>query len=580
MPEFLQTHTALLARLMVLLLCLPAGLLQAQVQSRLSHQVTGLDQPVQLTIEIDGGEDLSPDLTPLEQDFEILSRSTQQSISVINGQMTSKRSLNLMLLPLRSGSLTIPAIQVGDQTTQPLSLQVERQPQQEAETTKQALIELSLDKDSAYLEEQILLTLKLYQAKGVRGESLDPPVPSLDDTQLSLIHEDRYSSRKDGVDYRVVERVYALFARQTGTLTLDGVKFRGRSGGNRDPFSSFFSNGFPSHQQPGRIIRAESKPVSLEILPIPQGFTGERWLPAKNLQIVENGIDSEVALAGSPITRRVMIIADGVMSNHLPSIEQSMPSGLKLYPESPHLNDKPNHSGISSSLQQNLTLIATDPGTYTLPPIEIPWWNTETRRQEIARLPAKQISFMTNPSGMANQAQPSTAAQPSDQKLSAEKPINASPEPADDFPWMATLFGLAWLITVTAWWFSSRQKQPTKPVTMDQPTEERSSPTELESVLQKLADAYHARDEQAARDAWLHWALLNWPDNPPNNLSRLAGRCDTDLATAVNALERTIYSPNSEISWSDYEILKLIEAKDSSQSQDKADQNLLIPLNP
>ncbi|MEW8207035.1 MAG: hypothetical protein AB2746_12990, partial [Candidatus Thiodiazotropha taylori] len=75
MPEFLQTHTALLARLMVLLLCLPAGLLQAQVQSRLSHQVTGLDQPVQLTIEIDGGEDLSPDLTPLEQDFEILSRS-------------------------------------------------------------------------------------------------------------------------------------------------------------------------------------------------------------------------------------------------------------------------------------------------------------------------------------------------------------------------------------------------------------------------------------------------------------------------------------------------------------------------
>ncbi|MCG8100394.1 MAG: hypothetical protein JAZ05_15010, partial [Candidatus Thiodiazotropha taylori] len=140
--------------------------------------------------------------------------------------------------------------------------------------------------------------------------------------------------------------------------------------------------------------------------------------------------------------------------------------------------------------------------------------------------------------------------------------------------------GFAWLITVTAWWFSSRQKQPTKPVTMDQPSEERSIPTELESVLQKLADAYHARDEQAARDAWLQWALLNWPDNPPNNLSRLAGRCDTDLATAVNALERAIYSPNSEISWSDYEILKLIEAKDSSQSQDKADQNLLIPLNP
>ncbi|MCG8011646.1 MAG: hypothetical protein JAY64_08075, partial [Candidatus Thiodiazotropha weberae] len=63
MPEFLTINTAHLARLMVFLLCLPAGLLQAQVQSRLSHQVTGLDQPVRLTIEMDGGEDLSPNLT-------------------------------------------------------------------------------------------------------------------------------------------------------------------------------------------------------------------------------------------------------------------------------------------------------------------------------------------------------------------------------------------------------------------------------------------------------------------------------------------------------------------------------------
>ncbi|MEW8626402.1 MAG: BatD family protein [Candidatus Thiodiazotropha sp.] len=581
MPEFLKIDTRNLARLMVFLLCLPAGLLQAQVESRLSHQVTGLDQPVQLTIEIEGGQELSPDLTPLEQDFEILSRSTQQSISVINGEMTSKRSLKLTLLPLRTGRLTIPAIQVGDQATQPLLLQVEQQPQEETQATKQALIELSLNKDSAYLEEEILLTLKLYQAKGVRGEFLDPPEPSLEDTQISLIHEDRYSSRKDGVDYRVVERVYALFARQTGTLTLAGAKFRGHSGGSQDPFSAFFSNGFPSRQQPSRIIRAESNQVSLEILPIPQAFTGERWLPAKNLQIVENGIDNEMALAGSPITRRVMIIADGVMSNHLPSIEQAMPSGVKLYPESPQLNDKPNRSGISSSLQQSLTLIATDPGNYTLPSIEIPWWNTETRQQEIARLPAREISFMPNPTAIAaNQPQPSTASQSREQTSAAESPTAVTEESADSFPWLATLFGLAWLVTLSAWWFSSRQKQPAKPVAIKEPAQQRSDQTALEKVLQQLADAYRDKDGQAARDAWLHWAQLSWPDNPPNNLSRLAKRCDPDLAMAVDALERAIYSPNSEVSWSDYEVLKLIEAKDSAQPTDKAEQSLLIPLNP
>ncbi|MEJ2622205.1 MAG: BatD family protein [Candidatus Thiodiazotropha sp.] len=582
MPEFLKINTPYLIRLIILLLWLPASQLQAAVESRLSHQITSLDQPVQLTIEVESEQDLSPDLSPLQADFEILGRSTQQSISVVNGNMSAKRSLTLTLLPLRTGSLTIAPIQVGDQTTKPLTLQVEKQtPQLQEKASKQALIELSLNKQSAYLEEQILLTLKLYQAKGVRGESLDPPEPSLSDTQMSLIHEDRYSSRKDGIDYRVVERVYALFARQPGTLTLAGAKFRGYSGGSQDPFSALFGHTFPSQQTSRRIIRSESNQVSLEILPIPDAFTGERWLPAKNLQIVENGIDNEMALAGSPITRRVMIIADGVMSSHLPTLDQAMPDGLKLYPESPKLNDKPNRSGISSSLQQSLTLIAEAPGSYTLPPIEIAWWNTETRQQEVARLPAKEISFMPNPNAATtNQPAQSLTEQSDQQPQTEETPKPDSPETNDRFPWLATLLGVAWLLTLGAWWISSRHKQPAKQLKMETPSQPATHPTAREKVLQQLTAAYQNRDPGTARNTWLRWAQLSWPDNPPNNLSRLAKRCHPQLAMAINELERAIYSPNGQASWSDYDIGRLIEAEDSEQPADEAKQNLLIPLNP
>jgi hypothetical protein len=569
-------------RLMLLLLWLPASQLHAAVESRLSHQTTSLDQPVQLTIEVENEEDLSPDLTSLQADFEILGRSSQQSISIVNGDMTAKRSLTLTLLPLRTGSLTIAPIQVGDQTTEPLTLQVEKQSAQlEENASKQALIELSLNKERAYLEEQILLTLKLYQANGVQGESLDPPEASLGDTQMSLIHEDRYSSRKDGVDYRVVERVYALFARQTGTLTLAGAKFRGHSGGNQDPFSALFGHTFPSQQRSGRIIRSTSNQVSLEILPIPDEFTGERWLPAKNLQIVENGIDSEMALAGSPITRRVMIIADGVMSSHLPTLDQAMPDGLKLYPESPNLKDKPNRSGISSSLQQSLTLIAAAPGSYTLPPIEIAWWNTETRQQEVARLPAREISFMHNPNAAATNQPPQSHTLQSDQQpQTVENPKPENTETSDTFPWLATLLGVAWLLTLGAWWISSRRKHPPKPQEMNTQTQPASNTSALEKVLQALTTAYQNEDPDAARKAWLSWAQLSWPDNPPNNLSRLAKRCHPQLAKAVNELEKAIYSPNGEANWSEYDISKLIEAEDSEQPADEVKQNLLIPLNP
>ena len=53
----------------LLLISLP---LQAAVVARLSSGTTSMDQPVQLTLESQGEQNGSPDLSPLETDFEIL----------------------------------------------------------------------------------------------------------------------------------------------------------------------------------------------------------------------------------------------------------------------------------------------------------------------------------------------------------------------------------------------------------------------------------------------------------------------------------------------------------------------------
>jgi hypothetical protein len=586
MPEIRKIDTLFLRSLVILLLWLASPHLFAGVEAILSQQTTSMDQPVQLRLQIEGDQDLSPDLSVLEKDFEIISRSSQQSVSIINGKMSAQRSLSLTLLPKHTGTLSVPPIPVGNETTNPLTLKVTELPQDDVQQRqKQAWIELSLNKDSAYLEEEVLLTLKLYQAPGIRGETLEPPEASSDDTEMHLINEDRYTSEKEATEYRVLERVYALFPRQTGTLTLSGAKFRGHSGGSRDPLFSLFSNSFTPRQQTERIIRNESNSVSLEILPIPDAFTGKHWLPAKNLQIVETGIDNNAAalLAGKPITRRVMVIADGLMSNHLPAVEQQMPSGIKLYPESPHLDEKPSRSGISSSLQQNLTLIATDAGSYTLPALEIPWWNTETRQQEIARLPAREISFMPNPSVKPPaQNQDLTIVAQTESEAAVEAPATADPQQQaeKDFPWLATLLGLAWIVTVVAWWLSSRSKKAGLKTIETEPTQPLNQQEAMKTVLDQLATAYQKQDSELARMAWLAWAQITWPDNPPNNLTRLAKRCSPDLALAVNALERAIYSPTAQSSWSDYEVLKLIEARQSINPKPMDNECLLVPLNP
>ncbi|MCU7904946.1 MAG: BatD family protein [Candidatus Thiodiazotropha sp. (ex Epidulcina cf. delphinae)] len=573
--------------LLILCLLLISAPLHAKVAAILSSNSTSLEQPVRLTLQMEGEQEISPDLSGLDKDFEILGRSSQQSISVINGRMSAKRSLSLTLLPKRAGALDIPPIKIGNASTQALTLQVSAQPRDEPPSdTRHAIVELSLNKSRAYIEEEIILTLKLFQAHGVRGESLEEPRPSTPDTQMKLLHEERYNSQRDGTDYRVLERRYALYAYQSGGLEIGGAKFRGRSG--KDSFFSLFNDPFSAPQQTARIVRSESNSVKLEVLPIPEAFTGERWLPARNLQVVESGIDGQAPLiAGKPLLRRIMVFADGLLSGQLPAIEPDLPDGIKQYPERPQLNDTPARNGNSGSRQSAVTLIATEAGRYHLPALEIPWWNTGTDRQEIARLPALQIEMLPNPDQAAAplQAAPSplSAAEPTAED--SENETIASSEPPTpvatihDNLWLVWLFAIAWVATLFAWWFSHRRDRAHQQEPAVRPAQGGPDRQAVNEALERLRQAYTDENAAAARSAWLDWAQLKWPENPPNNLTRLAKRCDEAVSQAVNSLERALYSPSEEHGWTGFDVVALIGTMEEAPIQEKQPEQL-IPLNP
>ncbi|MES9994254.1 MAG: BatD family protein [Candidatus Thiodiazotropha sp.] len=568
----------------LLLLSSPAS---AKVSALLSSNSVGPDQTVRLTLQMEGEEEMHPDLSELEGLFEILGRSTQQSISIINGKMSAKRSLILTLMPKQSGTIEIPPIRIGQESTQALVLEVTKHTQQQIEAdSKQVLLELSLSTPKAYIEEEVILTLRLFQAPGIRAESLTEPQASMPDTQMRLLHEESYRSERDGTNYLVIERTYGLYAYQSGTLEIGGVKYRGRSG--KDRIFSLLNDPFSSSQPEIRHFRSESNRVELEVMPIPQAFTGDRWLPAKNLQVVENGLAQQTAIiAGKPIVRRIMMIADGLTANQLPPIEQTMPEGLKLYQERPQLKETRARSGISSNRQSEMTLIATDPGRYQLPAVEIPWWNTETDRQETARLAALSFEVLPNPTAGSDpqprqpplgteQATPDTTETIS----SSDQAVAQSSNP--NLHWLVWLFATAWLATLFAWWYTRRKAPAQSP--QHQSREETVKTIDpgklaLAEALTHLETAYLEKDAVAARSAWLQWAQLQWPENPPQNLTRLASRCDKGVSQAVLSLERAIYSPQDEPEWTDYEIRMLIEQTPREQTAAKQTDGL-VPLNP
>lgn len=129
-----MTHRAppavlvLLAALPALLLLIRPGLAwgQVRVEAHLSSQEVSSPQPVELTLSAvsSDGSVGNPDLSVLDQDFQILDRRVERRVSVTNGKRSEEVRLRLMVLPRRSGELELPGIAFGSARTSPLRLTV------------------------------------------------------------------------------------------------------------------------------------------------------------------------------------------------------------------------------------------------------------------------------------------------------------------------------------------------------------------------------------------------------------------------------------------------------------------------
>ena len=93
-----------------LLLLIAAPAAHAALRAWVDNPQVAPGDTVQLTLAHDGQTRTEPDLTPLKQDFDIVSRSTSTSVQIANGSASSSTQLILTLTPKRSGPLMIPSI--------------------------------------------------------------------------------------------------------------------------------------------------------------------------------------------------------------------------------------------------------------------------------------------------------------------------------------------------------------------------------------------------------------------------------------------------------------------------------------
>ena len=378
-----------------------------------------LDEQITLAVSIEGDvQSVPPPKLPQMNQFVVYEAGRSQNFSYVNGQVSSSLRFNYELMPRLAGKFTIPSIEVSikGQTyrTNPIEINViggksRGEPLQtdQFQNKKQApdlWIETSLDKETAYVGEQVTLTLKFFQ--GVRlFQNPEYTPPSLTGFwSEDLPPQKKYYQNIGGRRYYVQEIKTALFPTTSGKKTIGAAELRCKIEDledflKTDPFSlldrdltQLFSQGKP------KILR--SKPLDLGVLPLPanqpENFNGA----AGNFSL-KTELDKTEVEAGQPLTFKITISGVGnIKSVSAPVIPEIQ--GIRSY----NSNSSENISKADYQLQGAKTFeqifIPNEPGSFTLSPIGFTYFDVEQKKYQTLLSPS--YTLTVRPSAAAAMA--------------------------------------------------------------------------------------------------------------------------------------------------------------------------------
>jgi len=384
--------------LLVGLIAMANPLLAAEIQLSLDRNPVPINESFTLTFTADAEPDADPDFSPLEDQFEILHQGQSSQFSIINGRASRQVTWQLQVIAKQPGALQIlPSIAFGSDRSRPFSVTVTNGAVRGKQGGEASLyLEAEAEPKNPYVQAQVILSIRVLSRVAFSGDLSQPEVP---DAVVEKLDEDReFVSLRDGVQFKVNERRYAVFPQKSGRLTIGPINLTAQLAAGGGGYGPFFR---PSTRQQ----RLHSDPIDLNVRPIPAQFTGKQWLPAASLALDDQWLPAELkAPGGEPLTRTLTVKAEGITAGMLPDLAAAVPASgdLKQYPDQPVTREDKTASGLVSQRQQKTALIATRPGAYPAPAVEIPWWNTRTRP---SKFPGG-IRARTNWNGPACQPEP------------------------------------------------------------------------------------------------------------------------------------------------------------------------------
>ena len=526
-----ELQVRLLACLFFLLLSalMSSNIYAADIRVSVDRNPVSVDESFQITFTASQSPDDDPDFSPLEQDFNIINQSNSSSSSWVNGKSTKVVQWIVNVMAKQTGSLVIPAIKFGKDVSRASSILVADKSSKKAlDTNEDLFIDVEASPQNPYIQSQVFYTLRLYTKVNISQARLNEP--ELSDAVIERLGEDsNYNTQVNGVDYSVTERKYAFFPQKSGKLTIKPLVLTAEVlVNNAQSINPFFNS------QMSKTKRVESKPITLDVKPVPAEFKGQHWLSAEQLVLKQEwSTDVAQLKVGEPVTRTLSLVAKGTTVGQLPELNTTQTSEeLKAYPDQPVLQEQKKVEGLIAFREEKIALIPSKAGTYPLPAIEIPWFNTQTQKLEIAKIPEETLTT----AAVATQPEPAPA--PTFTPLETTKTdsvaIADSYQNTPIWLWVSIFLALGWLITLIVF---LRKRRPKAEVWLEDESE-----ISLKAAIKNLKHACANNDALAAKEALLIWGNHKFDTN---NLGALSGLCDARLRDEIVLLNQTLYGKES-----------------------------------
>lgn len=313
--------------------------------------------------------------------FRISAQGTSSRTQMINFQTTREVESLFLLIPLKTGSFTLPPIAVtgdgGTYYTQPVAIEVTARGTSHA-TDEPWGVTASVSNEAPYVGEAVVWTFRFQTAARFQNAQLSKP--GFAGFASEALGEGRaFEQVINGRRYAIHEVSQLLIPQKPGKATIDPATLTVgllTGGGRRsaDPFFDEFFGGRRGMEQKHLSTDA----VTLSVRPLPpyagkapfSGLVGSFSLKAT--------LEKATVKAGDPLTVTLVIQGNGNIRDALaPAL--ALPEGMKHYGDTPVEEIALGPSGWQGKKTFKTAIVPLTGGTVEIPPVTLVWFDPSTR---------------------------------------------------------------------------------------------------------------------------------------------------------------------------------------------------------